>query len=155
MLFDARTEFADAVAVTYAATTANLGSQIDTGSVSRDLGSGKPVYVVVTVDTAITVATTPGTIQYRIVSDDTASISTTTCTVHASSPAYATSATATAATKTTAGSVAWVCALPQGATYEEFLGVQVVVATNTIAAGKVNAFLTTDPTGWVATTDGI
>lgn len=155
MIYDSRLEFADAAAITYAATTANLTNQIDSGSVVRDLGNGEPVYAVVTIDTAITVATTAGTVQYRIVSDDTASISTTTCTVHATSPAFATSSTATAATKTTAGSVAWICALPSGIAYERYLGMQVIVGTNTLASGKVNAFLTKDVSNWVATPDGL
>jgi len=155
MIYDSRLEFADAAAITYAATTANLTNQIDSGAVVRDLGNGEPIYVVVTVDTAITVATTAGTVQYRIVSDDTASISTTTCTVHATSPAFATSSTATAATKTTAGSVAWICALPSGIAYERYLGMQVLVGTNTLASGKVNAFLTKDVSNWVATPDGL
>jgi len=155
MIFDARLEFADAAAVTYAPTTANLPNQIDTGSIVRDIGNGDPMYVVVMVDTAITVATTAGTIRYRIVSDDTAAISTTTCTVHATSPSYATSSTATAANRTTAGSVAWVFKLSQGIAYERFLGVQVMVGTNTIAAGKVNSFITKDSMGWTATPDAL
>jgi hypothetical protein len=31
-------------------------------------------------------------------------------------------------------------------TYEQFLGVQAVIGTTTITAGKINAFLTTKPT---------
>ena len=145
MILDSLLEFGDAFSVALAATTANMTNQIDTGAVVRDLGAGEPIYAVVTVDTNITVATTAGTIQYRLVSDDTASISTTTCTVHATSPAFATSSTATAATKTLAGSRAWVVALPSGIAYERYLGMQVIVGTNTIATGKVNAFLTKNP----------
>lgn len=154
MILDSRLEFGDAFSVAMAATTANFTNQIDT-SVVRDLGNGEPIYAVFTVDTSITVSTTAGTIQYRLVSDDTASISTTTCTVHATSPAFATSSTATDATKTTAGSIAWVVALPQGIDYERYLGAQVIVGTNTVAAGKVNAFLTADKTGWKAYSDGM
>jgi hypothetical protein len=33
----------------------------------------------------------------------------------------------------------------EGATYEEFLGILCITATTTTTAGKINAFLTTDP----------
>lgn len=155
MILDSLNEFGDAFSVALAPSTANLTNQIDCGSVVRDLGNGEPIYAVVTVDTAITVSTTAGTIQYRIVSDDSASISTSTCTVHATSPSFATSSTATDATKTTAGSTAWIVALPSGIAYERYLGMQVIVGTNTIASGNVNAFLTKNPAAWIATADGI
>ena len=95
-----------------------------------------------------------GTIAYQLVSDDTASIAVNgTQTIHATSKAFVTGASGATANKTKAGDVAWVIALPQGVTYERYLGVQYVIGTTTTTAGKVNAFLTCDTTGWAAYSD--
>lgn len=156
MILDARLEFADAVSVAAAAGTANLTNQVDTGSVVRDMGNGEEIFLVVTVDTAIITGGSAGTIAYQLVSDDTASIATNgTQTIHAISKAFVTGGTASDANRTSAGSVAWVLALPQGVAYERYLGVQAVVGTTTITAGKVNAFLTKDKTGWAAYPDAL
>lgn len=160
MLFDKLAEFADAVTVALAAGTTNLGSQYDAQAI-RDIGAGRPLYLIINVDTAIVTGGSAGTIQFRVVSDDTAAISTTTCSVHLYTPIFVTDDDPTIP----AGRQLFCCALPlcedfvsrsvagvdvlvgQGAPYERYIGIQVIVGTTTITAGAVNAFLSLDPHG--------
>ena len=51
MILDERLEFADNVTAAIEASTANIGDVIDLG-VARDIGNGKPVYLVLIVGTA-------------------------------------------------------------------------------------------------------
>jgi hypothetical protein len=159
-MFDKQNEFADAVTVALAAGTTNLGNQIDLLQ-ARDVGAGRPLWLVINVATAIVTGGAAGTIQFRLVSDDTASISTTACSVHLISPAFVTDDDPTIPV----GTQLFCAALPlcqdfvsvsvagvpvttgPGAPYERFLGVQVIVGTTTITAGAVNAYLTLDPHG--------
>lgn len=150
MIIDKLTEFADAVSVAASAGTANIGSQIDT-SVVRDIGNGQPVWLILTCDTSIITGGDPGTIQFRLVSDDSASISTTTASVHWVSKAFVTDGDD--ANEIDAGKVIACVALPLSGgvePYERFLGIQAIVATETVTAGAISAFLTLDPTGWQA-----
>ena len=145
MILDKRNEFADALALnTGGAATYLLGDQIDRGAVNPIIGA-ETLYLVVSVDTAITCGTT-GTVAFSLASDDTAAISTTTATIHATSRAWATSATAIPA-----GTVLAVIELPRSATYERYLGILQVTGSAAVSAGKVNAFLTSEPALWVAT----
>lgn len=150
MITDKRTEFADAVSVAAVAGTINVGDQIDL-SVIQDIGNGHPVYLVITCDTGIITAGAAGTIQFRLVSDATASIATNgTATVHWTSKAFVTDDDAL--NELDAGETIAVVALPLdgSAAYEQFLGIQAVIATTEVTAGKINAFLTLDPKGWKA-----
>lgn len=150
MILDNFGYFCDATALnTGAAGTYLIGSQIDL-SVARDVGNGEPVYLVITVDTGIEVASSTGTIQFSLASDDSASVSTTTSTIHITSPAFATSTT-TDTTTLKAGTVLWATPLPmEGNAYERYLGLLQVTGTTAISAGKINAFLTRDVAKWVA-----
>ena len=141
-IFDAYAEFCDAVSVAVAAGTSLIGNQIDS-SVVRDLGRGKPVYLVITVDTTIATGGSAGTIQFALASDDSASIHTTTSTRHLLTPAYVTDDSP----DIDAGSVLFCGPIPDNgyAAYERYLGILLIVGTTTITAGKVNAFLTLDP----------
>lgn len=152
MILDERTEFCDAVALnTGAAGTYLLGDQIDLG-VARDIGAGQPLYLVVTVDTGITVGTGTGTVSFSLASDASAAIATDgSATVHATSAAWATSTTAIPA-----GTVLFAVALPmQGTTYERYLGILQSTGTTAINAGKINAFLTHDVAKYKAYADAI
>lgn len=146
MIMDDTLEFADAVSVAAAAGTANIGDIIDM-SLARDVGNGQPVYLVITTDTAVITGGTAGTVQFRLVSDATSTISTTTATVHWTSRTFVTDDIALA--ELLVGTVVAVVALPlEGLTpYEQFLGVQAITATTTTTAGAINAFLTLDPHG--------
>jgi hypothetical protein len=148
MILDERNEFADATALSTAATgRALVGDVIDLGTTSRDVGNGEPLYMVVQVDTA---ATSGGsaTVSFELASDAQAAIATDgTATVH-----FATSAIAVASL--TAGTTVAAVALPNG-TYERYLGVLQNVGTAALTAGKVNAFLTHDVAKWTAYADAI
>ena len=148
MILDERNEFCDATSLnTGAAGTYNIGDVIDLG-VARNLGGDQALYLVVTVDTGITVAASTGTVQFQLVSDGTDTIATNgTQSIHAISTAHATSTAAIAA-----GSVLMAVQVPlEGSTaYERYLSVQQVTGTTAINAGKVNAFLTTDVAAWKA-----
>lgn len=146
MILDERGEFCDATSLnTGAAGTYNIGDVIDLG-VARDLGGDAALYLVVTVDTGITTAGSAGTVAFQLVSDGTDTISTTTQSVHAVSPARVTGATAIPA-----GTVLFAVQLPmEGTAYERYLAVQQVTGTTALNAGKVNAFLVEDVARWKA-----
>ena len=146
MILDERGEFCDATSLnTGAAGTYNIGDIIDLG-VARDIGGDSALYLVVTVDTGITTAGSAGTVAFQLVSDGTDTISTTTQSVHAVSPARVTGATAIPA-----GTVLFAVQLPmEGTAYERYLAVQQVTGTTALNAGKVNAFLVEDVARWKA-----
>jgi hypothetical protein len=142
MILDKRNEFCDAVAlITGAAGTYLLGDQIDLG-VARDMGNGEPMYLVITVDTLPTSAAGTATAQFTLASDDSASISTSTSTVHLLTKAFAISEMA-------AGTVLAAIALPmEGVAYERYLGILQTTGTQAFTGGKINAFLTHDVAKW-------
>jgi hypothetical protein len=145
MIMDSRNEFADAVALnTGAAGTYLIGSQIDLtaglaigNNVTAYPGNSDGLYLVVTCDTTLTGAT--ATLQIKLVSDDSAAISTTTSTVHYVSPVHTVGGAGV-----TAGGVICVVELPRG-DYERYLGILQVTGVTNITAGKINAFLTMNP----------
>jgi hypothetical protein len=141
MILDKRNEFCDAVALnTGAAGTYLLGDQIDLG-VARDMGNGEPMYLVITVDTLPT-SGGAATAQFTLASDDSASISTSTSTVHLLTKAFAISEMA-------AGTMLAAIALPmEGVAYERYLGVLQTTGTQAFTGGKINAFLTHDVAKW-------
>lgn len=152
MILDDRLEFADALALnTGAAGTYNLGDVIDTKSTTidpnttRDL-EGSELYLVVRIGTA---ATSGGsaTLQVRLVSDDTATPSTTTATVHATSAAIAVASL-------TAGATVMVTRLPAGS-YERYVGIQQITGTAAFTAGTLDAFLVSDPALYRAYGDNV
>lgn len=154
MILDSTLEFCDAVSVATTAGTSLIGNQIDI-TTARNIGAGQPVYLVITVDTAIVTGGSAGTIQFVLASDDSASVHTTTSTRHITTAAYVTDD----APAIPAGTLLYVGALPSGiysqVDYEQFLGLLLIVGTTTITAGKINAFLTIDPPGWKAFTDAV
>lgn len=156
MILDERTEFADAVSVAAAAGTALIGDVIDLGSVHRDIGMGQPLWLVITTDTEIITGGNAGTLQFLLASDAAAAIATDgSATVHWASRAFVTDDSAANDAQMNAGAVIACVALPvEGAVYERYLGILAVTATTTTTAGKINAFLTPDPTGWKAYAEG-
>jgi hypothetical protein len=146
MILDESTEIADATALSTSGTgRALIGDQIDLGSAARDVGAGSQLFMVIQVDTTVTSGGS-ATVDFEIVSDAAAAIATDgSATNHASTGAIA-KATLVAGYKT-------VIALPQGNDYEQFLGVVGNVATAALTAGKVNIFLTQEPSAWRAYAD--
>lgn len=152
MILDERLEFADATSVAAAASTAVIGDVIDLGATPGDVGLGEDMWVVLQVDTAI-VAAGAGTIQFYVVSDSLATLGGATvasCTTHLTTGSLATAASTPAGQ--TAGSILLAARLPAG-TYERYLGILCTIASQTVSAGKINAFLTKDYAKWVAYAD--
>jgi len=155
MIFDSRNEFADAVALnTGAAGTYLIGSQIDVSLAGVALAPGNigtidDMYLVISVDTGIAAASA-GTVQFKLVSDDSAAIAVNgTATEHLTTPAFVTgSGTSTGTLK--AGTTLYVAELPKAFNYERYLGLLQLTGTTAISAGKVNAFITGDPAVWAA-----
>ena len=155
MILDERNEFADAVSVAGSAGTALIGDVIDLGGTSQDVGNGQPLYLVIQTDTEIITGGSAGTIQFSLASDASASIATDgSATVHAVSASLVTDDAAANSAALNAGGVIMAVALPIG-TYERYLGILATIGTTTVTAGKINAFLTTDVSKWVATADAL
>lgn len=146
MFIDSLNEFADGVALnTGAAGTYNLGDIID---MSATPNGDMDLYLVIMMDVT---ATSGGsaTGAFKLVSDGTSTISTTTATVHATTPVFAVA-------DMTAGKRIIVMKLPQeGNVYERYLGIQQVTAVAAFTAGAVNAFLTYDVSKWKAYADAV
>jgi hypothetical protein len=153
MILDERNEFADAVSVAAAAGTALIGDVIDLGSVSRDIGNGQPLYLVIQTDTEIITGGSAGTIKFQLASDSTDNLATS-ATVHFDTGTLVTDDSAANDDRLNAGGVIAAVALPMG-TYERYLGILCVIGTTTVTAGKINAFLTSDVSKWVATDDAL
>jgi len=156
MILDERTEFADAASVAAAAGTALIGDVIDLSAAARDIGQGQPLYLVITTDTEIITAGAAGTLKFQLVSDAQAAIAVDgSATVHVDTGTFVTDDSAANSAQFNAGGVIACIALPvQGQVYERYLGILAVTATTTTTAGKINAFLTLDPTGWRAYAEG-
>jgi len=142
MILDERNEFADALTIATATGRALHGDVIDLG-VARDIGNGEPLYLVISIDTAVTSAGA-ATVDFELVSDAQAAIAVDgTATIHASTGAIGKATLVAGYTR--------VLALPmEGAVYERYLGVITNVGTAALTAGKANAFLTHDVTRWKA-----
>ena len=139
MILDERNEFADATAISTAATGLALeGDVIDLGT--DGVNDVEDMYLVVTVDTAVTSAGS-ATVEFQLASDAQAAIA-----VDGSATVHAKSAAIAKATLV-AGYQAFVVALPKGQ-YERYLGILQNVGTAALTAGKINAFLTKAPVTW-------
>lgn len=146
MWLDERTEFCDATALnTGAAGTYLVGDVIDL-TTARDIGAGEPIYLVISVDTAVT-SGGAATVQFKLASDATASIATDgTATEH-----YASAAIAKATL--VAGYQIVVAVPPEDPDFERYLGILQVTGVAALTAGKINAFLTHDPHVYKAYSD--
>jgi len=154
MIMDELLEFCDATSVAAGAGTALVGDVIDLGATPQDLGDGEPMYLVITVDTSIITGGAAGTIKFQLASDAQAAIAVDgSATVHIDTGTFVTDDAAL--NDLDAGDVAFVGALPTGAgrPYERYLGILSTIATTTVTAGAINAFLTKDPYKWKAYAD--
>lgn len=137
MLIDAFNEFSDSQAVTSTAISTNV---IDLGPVTdntlRDIGTGEPLYLIVSTAVAATDSGSDATLAVSLESDSTADLATS-ATVH-----YTTGALAFAAFSP-AGTTLVAIPIPSGL-YERYLGVRYTVASGPLTAGQFDAFLTHD-----------
>lgn len=156
MIMDELLEFADAVSVAAAAGTALIGDVIDLGAVPQDFGSGRPMYLVITTDTEIITGGVAGTIKFQLASDAQAAIAVDgSATVHIDTGTFVTDDAGSNSDQLNAGGVIFVGALPtgRGVPYERYLGILATIATTTVTAGAINAFLTFDQSYWKAYAD--
>lgn len=150
MILDESLEFADALALgTGAPASVLLGDVVDLGAGRDaqnigdiDIGESDNMHLVISVDTA---ATSGGlaTVAFHLVSDAQAAIA-----VDGSATYHFSTAAIPVATLAAGYRVATV-ALPRG-TYERYLGVLQTTGAFALTAGKVNAFLTSNPGKWRA-----
>lgn len=150
MILDQLNTLANATALSTAATGFQLiGDQIDLGLNARDIGGGRPVYLVVDVTTAFTSAGATD-VDFLVVSDAQAVIAVNgTATVHVRSPALPKA--------TLVAGYRYVFELPQGnPAYERFLGILANVATTALSAGAISAYLSFDaPPNWRSYADAV
>lgn len=153
MILDELLEFADAESVAAGAGTALIGDVIDLQE-ARDIGAGEPVYLVIQCATSIITGGAAGTIKFQLASDAAAAIATDgSATVHFDTGTFVTDGDD--ANDLDAGDTIAVVALPmQGNAYERYLGILCTIATTTVTAGAINAFLTKDVAKWTAYADG-
>jgi hypothetical protein len=152
MIVDELLEIADATSIAASAGTAVVGDVIDLEATTSDIGITDELWIVIQVTTAI-VAAGAGTLALQVVSDSLSTLgggSLASCTLHLTTGNLVTAASTPAGQ--TAGSVLMAAKLPSG-TYERYLGILATVATQTISAGAINAFLTRDYAKWLATAD--
>ena len=149
MIMDKGNEFAAAEEVTLNAGTNLIGDVMDL-EVVRDIGLGKPMYLVIQVSTTFAGGTSFG---FILASDAQAAIA-----ADGSETRHFLTDTFLEA-DLVSGSFEQVYALPMGdvansvTPYERYLGI-LGVGVGTHTAGKINAFLTIDPHGWRAYPDG-
>ena len=152
MILDERLEFADATSVAASAGTALIGDVINLET-ARDIGSGEPIYLVIQTATSIITGGAAGTIKFQLASDAQAAIATDgSASVHFDTGTFVTDGDD--ANELDAGTVIAVVALPmEGRAYEQYLGILCTIATTTVTAGAINAFLTKDVSKWKAYAD--
>lgn len=144
MIIDKLNQFASAVALnTGGAGTYNIGDVIDLG-VGRDLGGDQALYLVATVETAVTGAA-GSKLAFALASGAADPIPTNgTQTQHVLSGDF------DAAAGIAAGTLLFAVPLPVGADYRRYVGVQQITKAAAVTAGKVNVFLTPDVARWKA-----
>lgn len=145
MYVDSLLEFSDSQALTATADSTNVADLGATPTL-RDIGNGKQLFLVFQVDTALDSTGEAATLTIRLLSDSTTNLDTSQ-TEHVVSEAIA-EATLVAGYKR-------IWALPPGATYERYLGIEYTVGTEDFTSGAVSAFLTDNPDIWNANPDAI
>jgi hypothetical protein len=144
MYIDDRLEFCDATAAAGTGVSQIIGDVVNLVGTTQDIGNGDQMYLVIQVTTAYASAGT--SIEFQLRSSTLEALTGGTTTTHLSSGALATGSGIAAGTT-------YIYALPW-ATYQKFMGLW-MVTDGAVASGAINAFLTHDPSKWVATPDGI
>lgn len=149
MILDERLEFCDATSAILAVGNALIGDVVDLKSPTTAPNTtidmeGSDLYLILQVDTTFVGATS--TTKFELCSDSTADLATSK-TVH-----YATADIPVATL--VAGYRICAVKLPSGS-YERYLGIWETVGTANVTAGKINAFLTSDPALYRAYADNV
>lgn len=143
MILDTLAEFCDATALDTSGTgLAFIGSAYDAG-IARDLGNGQALYLVINVTTAVDSAGDGASVEFQLVSDDSATPAADGSeTLHLKTDAIA------EATLVAGFQLCLPIPLGVGIEYERYLGIQQNVSGEAVTAGAIDAFLTYDPHGW-------
>lgn len=142
MIIDSLSQLANKSALSTAATgRAIVGNTLLTGG--RDMGAGKPLYLVVQIDTAV-LSGGAATVSFEVVSDAQDPVAVDgTATLHSKTMDFPKA--------TLVQGFQFVIPLPSvKPDYEGYLGLIANVGTAALTAGKINAHLTMDPIGWKA-----
>lgn len=148
MIRDARTTFATAVSVAAGAGTAVFGNYLDR-TTSPNFDQAR-LYLVIFCTTAIITGGSAGTIQFDLISS--AATSGTSPDIHIQTPLFVTGAASVA--PLTANSLIWMQEIPRGSgivglgAYLRYIMMQAVIATTTVTAGAVSAFLSLETGFW-------
>jgi len=150
MIMDKFLEFSDAQAVTATAISTNVVDLYPLGNnqvtnLTRDIGTGENIYLVVNTITAATDTGSDATLVITLESDDNTSLS--------SPTVHYTSATLAFATFSPANTNLVKIKLPAG-NYERYLGVRFTVANGPLTAGTFDAFLVKDAQSFTAYKSG-
>jgi len=149
MIMDELLEFADGSTDVQAATgTALIGDVIDLGATEQDFGSGEPMYLVIQIDTAITSSGSGASVAFQVASDSAAAVAT-----NGEQSIHAVTDAIEEATLVAGFELVIPMPIGVGVPYERYLGVQAVIAGETVTAGAVSAFLTKAPKKWVSYPD--
>ena len=144
MIIDSRNEFAHGVALSASTGTRQIGDVVDLGS-PRNMGNGQPLYLVVVVTTAVT----GGSVEIVAATDDGSTLATNGDASEHASTGVQPAANMPAGAK-------FVIPLGTGTVeYERYLGLLQKTSGSSVTAGKIDAFLTLDPTGWKAYPDAL
>ena len=146
MILDESLEFADATSVAAAAGTALIGDVVDLSLVGADIGVGEDMWLVIRTTTEVITGGAAGTIQFFLASDAQAAI-TTGFTQHLASEILVTDDAGANSAALNAGGTILMAKVPPG-TYERYLGIMCTIATTTVTAGAIDAFLTHDIAKW-------
>jgi hypothetical protein len=148
MIMDELLEFADATALSTGGTGRGLVGDVIDLSQARDVGQGRQLWLGIGVDTSVT-SGGAATVDFELVSDAQAAIATDgTATVHATTGAIGKATLV-------AGYMRFLAIPSESPAYERYLGVIANVGTAALTAGKVNLFLTLDPSKWRSYADAI
>jgi len=145
MILDTLTEFCDAEVITVAQdNTRVIGDQIDLGAVPRDIGQGKTVYLVLSVDTVFAGGTT---YQFILASDSQAAIRN----GSTAGQEIRHVMTDVIPQATWIQGFQLIMPLPMGGvegtgTYKRYLGI-LLVDVGSSTSGNINAYLSLDPHG--------
>lgn len=150
MIIDKDLELCSATALTLASTSLVLASNvIDTGTVVRNLGVGKPLWCVIQVQTTVLASGGACNVTFKLASDAQAAIAVDgSATVHGQTQAIPKGTLI-------AGYTTFIALPPAMPAYEEYLGLLNIADTNNVTAGKINAWITDDIQAWIATADAL
>ena len=134
-IMDSRVLFGENFDLDLEPSTVLLTNQVDIGVAGRDIGNGETLYLNFVVTEAFTDGGDAATLNLRLRSDSTATIHATTSTGHFET------GTILKAALTLGAEFSYKIPMENNAPYEQFIGVQAVIATAGFDAGMITCWL--------------